>query len=126
MTSHLHFYIRTSSFPCAPHIPCPLSPRLLIPARPRAASALQSICQVAAPNLAAARVLPPLMHSCLLAAGEGMDIEGRKAIARGLATVAVALPPGEAKGALADLAKGSVEIVRHLATTQVRLALNHL
>eukprot|EP00897_Mesotaenium_endlicherianum_P007712 jgi/Mesen1/696/ME000109S_10921 len=76
-------------------------------ARGRAAAALQALCQGAAPHIAAARVLAPLMQSCeeaaaaVASAGCPLALSERTAIAQGLASV-----PTQAAGVAlaADLA----------------------
>ncbi|CAI5996590.1 unnamed protein product [Closterium sp. NIES-65] len=92
----------------------------------KAAAALQSLCDAAAPNLAAARVLAPLMQSCeeaLAAAaaargGAGMDVGDRVAVVAGLAAVAAMMPQQEAQPALARLAAPALNTVQQLAPMQ--------
>lgn len=92
-------------------------------ARGQAACTLQALCVAAAPSLAAARALAPLMQQCeeavaSVAVQGGMEEQHRVAVVQGLASVAAMLPLPEAQAALAHLAGSAVATLQRAAPLQ--------
>ncbi|KAJ7528843.1 hypothetical protein O6H91_15G022600 [Diphasiastrum complanatum] len=93
-------------------------------ARGAAAKALRNLCQAAAPHLAAAQALAPLMGACeravsaSMGVSKGLEVSESIDIVQGLAAVAAALPTGEAEIALSHLTVSAVATVKELAGLQ--------
>lgn len=89
-------------------------------AKAHACRSLRKLCQAAAPSIAAAQALAPLMAELEKAiASVGLEQGERLAIIQGLAAVAAALPVDEAGEVFSRLTSSAAFSLRTLSTTQV-------